>query len=78
MAAARSWRLLVHGGRSSIAAARLWQPLVHSGRSFMTATQTWDLGRITAPTIIDTQIIEQLFQFLPHCAIVPSIVSGNT
>jgi hypothetical protein len=41
-------------------------------------SQTWDLGRITAPTIIDIQIIEQLFQFLSHCAIVLSIVGGNT
>ena len=41
-------------------------------------SQRWDLSRITAPTIIDVQIIEQLFQFLPYYVIVPSIVGGNT
>src|SRR6266436_7383081 len=40
--------------------------------------QAWNLGRITAPTIIDVQVIEQLFQFLSHRAIIPSIVSGDT
>ncbi len=40
--------------------------------------QAWDLGRITAPTIIDVQVVEQLFQFLPHRTIIPSIVSGDT
>jgi hypothetical protein len=41
-------------------------------------SQAWDLGRFTAPTVIDIQIIEQLFQFLPHSAIVSSIVSSDT
>src|SRR6266436_8557401 len=40
--------------------------------------QAWDLGRITAPTIIDVQVVEQLFQFLPHRTIIPRFVSGDT
>ena len=41
MVAARPWRPLVHGGRSSMAAARPWQPLVHGGRSSMAAARQW-------------------------------------
>ena len=41
MAAAHSWRLLVHGGRSSMAAACPWRPLVHGGRSSMAAARPW-------------------------------------
>jgi hypothetical protein len=41
MAAVRSWRPLVHGGRLFMAAARSWQPLVHGGHSFMAATRPW-------------------------------------
>jgi hypothetical protein len=33
MATARSWCLLVHGGRSSMVVARSWQFLVYSGCS---------------------------------------------
>ena len=40
--------------------------------------QAWDLSGITALTIIDVQVIEQLFQFLSHHIIVPSIVSNDT
>ena len=43
MAAARPWRLLVHGGCSFMAAARPWQPLVHGGHSSMVVARSWQL-----------------------------------